>query len=70
LKHEWTKHECSADLEAAPLRVFKFIDLFYNTVRLHQTLDRPSPNPIEAEGDHARSPPRKSPTGRYPTGMG
>ncbi len=51
LKHEWTKHETFADLEAARLSVFKYIETFYNAVRLHQTLGYQSPNQYEA--DHA-----------------
>jgi putative transposase len=51
LKHEWTKHECFADLEAARLSVFKYVETFYNAVRLHQTLGYKSPNQYEA--DHA-----------------
>lgn len=51
LKHEWTNHECFADLDAARLSVFKYIEMFYNTVRLHQTLGYQSPNQFEA--DHA-----------------
>jgi putative transposase len=49
LKHEWTKHESFDDLEAARLSVFKYIETFYNTVRLHQTLGYQSPNDYEAE---------------------
>jgi len=48
LKHEWTNHECLADLEAARLSVFKYVETFYNTVRLHQTLGYHSPNHYEA----------------------
>jgi putative transposase len=51
LKHEWIKHECFAGLEAAQRCVFKYIEMFYNTVRLHQTLGYQSPNQFEA--DHA-----------------
>ena len=51
LKHEWTKHESFADLEAARLSVFKYVETFYNPVRLHQTLGYKSPNQFEA--DHA-----------------
>jgi len=51
LKHEWTKHERFADWEAARLSVFKYIETFYNPVRLHQTLGYQSPNQYEA--DHA-----------------
>ena len=51
LKHEWTHHEKFANLEEARLSVFKYIETFYNPVRLHQTLDYLSPNQFEA--DHA-----------------
>jgi putative transposase len=51
LKHEWTKHETFDDLAAARLSVFKYIETFYNAVRLHQTLGYQSPNQYEA--DHA-----------------
>ena len=51
LKHEWTKHERCADLEATRLSVFKYIETFYNPLRLHQTLGYQSPNHYEA--DHA-----------------
>lgn len=51
LKHEWTKHEQFADLEAARLSVFKYVETFYNPVRLHQTLGYKSPDQYEA--DHA-----------------
>jgi putative transposase len=49
LKHEWTKHETLADLEAARLSVFKYVETFYNPVRLHQTLGYKSPDQFEAE---------------------
>jgi putative transposase len=49
LKHEWTKHEQFDDLQDARLSVFKYIETFYNPVRLHQTLDYQSPNQYEAE---------------------
>ena len=49
LKHEWTKHEEFADLEAARLSVFKYIETFYNTVRLHQSLGYKSPEKFETE---------------------
>jgi len=48
-KHEWTNHETYADLQEARLGVFKYIETFYNTTRLHQTLDYQSPNHFEAE---------------------
>jgi putative transposase len=49
LKHEWTNHHTYADLEAARLSVFKYIETFYNPLRLHQTLGYLSPNQFEAE---------------------
>ena len=49
LKHEWTKHESFDDLEAARLSVFKYIETFYNPVRLHQALGYMSPNQYETE---------------------
>jgi len=49
LKHEWTNHERFANLEEARLSVFKYIETFYNPVRLHQTLGYLSPNQYEAE---------------------
>ena len=51
LKHEWTNHEHFENLSAARLSVFKYIETFYNTERLHQTLGYKSPNQFEA--DHA-----------------
>jgi putative transposase len=49
LKHEWTKHESFADLQAARLSVFKYIETFYNSVRLHQSLGYKSPDMFETE---------------------
>jgi putative transposase len=49
LKHEWTKHESFENLEAARLSVFKYVETFYNPVRLHQTLSYKSPDQFEAE---------------------
>jgi putative transposase len=49
LKHEWTKHESFADLEAARLSVFKYVETFYNPVRLHETLGYKSPDQFETE---------------------
>ena len=48
LKHEWTNHDSFDNLADARLSVFKYIETFYNTVRLHQTLDYQSPNQFEA----------------------
>jgi len=49
LKHEWTGHEHFENLAAARLSVFKYIETFYNTERLHQTLGYKSPEKFEAE---------------------
>ena len=49
LKHEWTKHLSFADLDAARMSVFKYIETFYNSVRLHQALGYKSPNQFETE---------------------
>ncbi len=49
LKHEWTNHEIFENLEDARLSVFKYIETFYNPVRLHQTLEYLSPDQYEAE---------------------
>ena len=49
LKHEWTNHERFANLEEARLSVFKYIETFYNPVRLHETLNYRSPDTYEAE---------------------
>lgn len=51
LKHEWTNHESFGNLTDARLSVFKYIETFYNSVRIHQTLGYQSPNQFEA--DHA-----------------
>jgi len=49
LKHEWTNHHEYADEEAARVAVFKYVETFYNTVRLHQTLGYRTPTEVEAE---------------------
>jgi putative transposase len=49
LKHEWTKHEHLENHAAARLSVFKYIETFYNSQRLHQTLGYKTPNQFEAE---------------------
>ncbi|TWT40662.1 Integrase core domain protein [Botrimarina hoheduenensis] len=49
LKHEWTGHESYADLEAARLSVFKYIETFYNRERLHQAIGYKSPDQFETE---------------------
>jgi putative transposase len=48
LKHEWTNHEHFLNLEDAHLSVFRYIETFYNSQRLHQTLGYLSPNQFEA----------------------
>jgi putative transposase len=48
LKHEWTNHERFHHLEEARLSVFQYIETFYNSQRLHQTLGYLSPNQFEA----------------------
>lgn len=55
LKHEWTNHARFSNLEEARLSVFRYIETFYNSRRLHQTLGYQSPNTLEAEflADHA-----------------
>lgn len=47
LKHEWTKFEEFADLEEARASVFKYIEAFYNSERIHQTLDYQTPDEVE-----------------------
>jgi len=49
LKHEWTKHESFENLAAAKLSVFKYVETFYNSERIHQTLGYQAPNQYEAE---------------------
>ena len=49
LKHEWTRHETYANLEEARLSVFKYIEVFYNRQRLHQSLGYKTPEAFEAE---------------------
>jgi putative transposase len=49
LKHEWTNHGHFVDLQAARMSVFKYIETFYNSERIHQTLGYLSPEQYEAE---------------------
>ena len=49
LKHEWTGHEKFADLESARISVFKYIETFYNRLRLHQSLGYKTPEEFETE---------------------
>jgi putative transposase len=48
LKHEWANHESFADLDEAQLSVFKYVETFYNPVRIHQTLGYKSSDHFEA----------------------
>ncbi len=47
LKQEWTNHESFADINEARLSVFRYIETFYNSRRLHQTLGYQTPNEFE-----------------------
>ena len=47
LKHEWTNHERFANLEEARMSLFKHIETFYNTERIHQTLNYQTPEEFE-----------------------
>ena len=47
LKHEWTKFEAFENLDDARLSVFKYIETFYNSERIHQTLEYQTPNQVE-----------------------
>lgn len=49
LKNEWTNHETYENLAAAKLGVFRYIETFYNSQRIHQSLGYLSPNQYEAE---------------------
>ncbi|UUO06234.1 IS3 family transposase [Blastopirellula sp. J2-11] len=53
LKHERTKFEEFANIEEARLSVFRYIETFYNSERIHQTLGYLTPNQFEAR--HATS---------------
>ena len=47
LKHEWTKFEEFDNLDDARVSVFKYIETFYKSERIHQTLDYQTPNEVE-----------------------
>lgn len=47
LKGEWTNHEVYTDLPAARISVFKYIETFYNSKRIHQTLNYKTPDELE-----------------------
>ncbi len=47
LKHEWTKFASFENLEEARWSVFKYIETFYNSERIHQTLNYQTPDQFE-----------------------
>lgn len=47
LKHEWTKFEQFENLDQARISVFKYIESFYNSKRIHQTLEYQTPDEAE-----------------------
>jgi putative transposase len=49
LKHEWTNFKVFADIKDAQQGVFDYIEAFYNTVRIHQSLKYKTPNQVEEE---------------------
>lgn len=49
LKHEWTNFESFKNLEEARWSVFKYIDTFYNSGRIHQALNYKTPNQFESD---------------------
>jgi putative transposase len=51
LKNEWTNFETFSDIEDARMSVFRYIETFYNTSRIHQSLDYLTP--IQFESQHA-----------------
>lgn len=49
LKQEWTNFESFKNIEEARWGVFKYIDSFYNSVRIHQYLGYKTPNQFEKD---------------------
>ena len=49
LKHEWTKFEHFADINQARRSVFQYIESFYNSKRIHQTLGYKTPDEFEEQ---------------------
>ena len=47
LKHEWTKFETFDNIADARLSVFQYIETFYNSKRVHQTLGYRTPDEFE-----------------------
>ena len=52
LKHEWTKLETFEDIDQARASVFKYIETFYNSKRIHQSLKYLTPDQFEQEFQH------------------
>ena len=49
LKHEWTKFKHFADINQARRSVFQYIETFYNSKRIHQTLGYKTPDEFEEQ---------------------
>ena len=49
LKKEWTNRQSFQDLKQAEISVFKYVETFYNSKRIHQTLNYKSPNEFERQ---------------------
>ena len=49
LKHEWTKFESFDIIADARLSVFQYIETFYNSKRIHQTLGYKTPDEFEEQ---------------------
>ena len=49
LKHEWTKFEHFADINQARRSVFQYIETFYNSKPIHQTLEYRTPDEFEEQ---------------------
>jgi putative transposase len=49
LKHEWTSHEQFTNLQEVKMSVFKYIETFYNTERIHQSLNYQTPEEFEKD---------------------
>jgi len=46
LKQEWTNHESFAVIDKARLSMFRYIETFYNSRRLYQSLGYQSPSRV------------------------
>jgi putative transposase len=49
LKHEWTKFETFDNIDQARLCVFQYIETFYNSKPIHQTLEYRTPDEFEEQ---------------------